>query len=85
MTEIGSVVKSLAGRDKGRLLLVTGVSDNGLLVCDGKERPLKRPKRKNPKHLEDTGMKIPPDMAKTDRSLKKLLAILKEESTWEGS
>ena len=45
--ECGRVVVSLAGRDKGRLLAVTGVNEKGVLVCDGKERPVERPKLKN--------------------------------------
>lgn len=47
----GRIVRSLRGRDKGKLMLVVGASDEGLLVCDGKERPLERPKTKNIKHL----------------------------------
>ena len=48
---IGTVVESLAGRDKGYLLCVIGWEDGCVLVADGKERPLERPKKKNPNHL----------------------------------
>ena len=51
MWEKGTVVKSLAGRDKGYLLCVVGWEDGYALVADGKERPLERPKKKNPAHL----------------------------------
>ena len=50
--EQGTVVMSTAGRDKGYLLCVVGEEDGYVLLCDGKERPLERPKRKNPRHIE---------------------------------
>jgi ribosomal protein L14E/L6E/L27E len=50
--EVGSVVRSTAGRDKGYLLCVAGEESGCILVCDGKERPLERPKKKRPKHVE---------------------------------
>ncbi|MDR0530696.1 MAG: KOW domain-containing RNA-binding protein [Oscillospiraceae bacterium] len=49
--ERGTIVQSLAGRDKGYYLCVVGEEGGMPLVCDGKERPLARPKKKNPKHL----------------------------------
>lgn len=55
MLQRGRVVLSLAGRDKDRLLAVLAVDPAGyLLVADGKERPLERPKRKNPRHVAQT-------------------------------
>ena len=50
----GQIVISKAGRDKHRPLVVTGFDGNSVLVCDGKERPLERPKKKNPRHLQAT-------------------------------
>ncbi|MDR3313108.1 MAG: KOW domain-containing RNA-binding protein [Oscillospiraceae bacterium] len=47
----GTVVRSLAGRDAGYLLCVVGGQGESLLLCDGRERPLERPKRKNAKHI----------------------------------
>ena len=41
----GTVVISKAGRDKGRALAVVGQADGYVLVADGKERPLSRPKK----------------------------------------
>ena len=52
--EIGTVVMSTAGRDKGYLLCVVGEEDGYVLVCDGKERPLERPKKKSLKHIQLT-------------------------------
>ncbi len=73
---IGKVVCSLAGRDKGRLMVIVGTRGEGLLVCDGKERPLERPKLKNPKHLKFTNVLLDENRFKTNRALKKELKLL---------
>ncbi len=74
MLEKGSVVRSLAGRDKDGLLVVCEITDDAVCVCDGKERPLENPKRKNPRHLADTGLRIPPEAAVSNKALRKALA-----------
>lgn len=74
MLEKGSVVKSVAGRDAGKLMLVTSVSEQIVMVCDGKERPVERPKHKNPRHLYDTGWKLEMSTMPTNRVLRKALA-----------
>lgn len=71
--EKGCVVKSAAGRDKGRMLLVFGTEQNRVLICDGKERPLQRPKQKNPRHLILTGIRLNDEDTVTNRALKKAL------------
>ncbi len=52
----GSVVKSLSGRDRDTLYLVVGAQTKegfvALLLADGKYRPTKSPKSKNPIHLQ---------------------------------
>ena len=50
----GMVVFSRAGRDSGKPMAVTEVKDGFVWVCDGKERPVENPKKKNPKHLAAT-------------------------------
>ena len=47
----GTVVRSMKGRDAGYLLCVVGEAEGLLLLCDGRERPLERPKRKKAKHV----------------------------------
>ena len=48
----GSVVRSLAGRDQGRLFVVVDVLDDPyVLLVDGGLRKLERPKKKKRKHL----------------------------------
>ena len=49
--KIGSVVVSLGGHDIGEWFLVAKVDKNFVYVCDGKNRPLQKPKKKNKKHV----------------------------------
>lgn len=70
----GSVVRSLAGRDKDGLLAVLEVTDKFVTVCDGKERPLENPKRKNLRHVSDTGLKVSEEAVVSNRALRKALA-----------
>ena len=48
---IGQIVFSKVGRDKGKALIIISSNETGVLVANGKERPLERPKFKNQKHL----------------------------------
>ena len=47
----GDIVRSIAGHDRGSLLLVTEVQEDRVLVVDGTYRKLENPKQKNRKHL----------------------------------
>lgn len=50
---VGQYVISCAGRDTGREYLVSRLLDGKfLMVVDGDERPVSRPKKKNRQHLE---------------------------------
>ena len=54
--ETGSVVRSKAGRDQGRLFLVVGeVDDDFVLIANGELRRMDRLKKKRRKHLKPTG------------------------------
>lgn len=77
--EKGAVVKSLAGRDKGKLLAVMQSDENRVLVCDGKERPVDRPKSKNIRHVESVGFSLSENETATNRALKKAIARLNAE------
>lgn len=49
---IGQVVKSRAGRDKGRVFLILDIIDHqNVLIVDGDLRKLDNPKQKKLKHL----------------------------------
>ena len=46
------IVRSIAGRDAGRLFFVLDADDEFLMLADGKTRRLEAPKRKKRKHTE---------------------------------
>ena len=70
----GELVICMAGREKDRLMCVLESDEKYVYVCDGKERPLGSPKRKNPKHLIRTEKQLPDSMFSTDRALRKALS-----------
>lgn len=72
---IGRIVSSKAGRDKGYFMVVVGIDGGCLFVADGKERPVERPKKKNVKHLAFTNTFLDENSFRTNKSLKKALAI----------
>ena len=47
---IADVVESLAGRDKGHLFYVLEVDGDYLILADGKQRQIEKPKKKKCKH-----------------------------------
>lgn len=82
--EPGRLVISTAGRDKGQPYLVCEVLQDGfVLVADGDKRPVARPKRKNPRHLqlypmsaEELGAKWMQGEPVTDEEVRTALATL---------
>ena len=79
MLERGTVVRSSAGRDKGNLLAVMQQQENRVFVCDGKERPIDRPKSKNIRHVQATGFSVTESELETNRALRKALRRLDAE------
>ena len=71
--KIGQIVYSKAGRDKGKALSVISSNDSKIFVVDGKERPLERPKLKNPKHLELTDYCLKMEEYRSNKALKSAL------------
>ncbi|MBQ9521632.1 MAG: KOW domain-containing RNA-binding protein [Oscillospiraceae bacterium] len=49
--EKSNIVRSGAGRDKGKLFVVLAVEGDYLLLADGKSRKLEAPKRKKRRHV----------------------------------
>lgn len=74
---IGRIVCSTAGRDKGYYLVVVSKQNEDYFVCDGKERPLSRPKRKNAKHLSFTDSFLSENDLMSNKKLRKALAVYK--------
>jgi len=68
--KIGQIVYSNAGRDKGKVLVVISSNNSGVFVVDGKERPLQRPKLKNPKHLNLTNYCLSEEEYRSNKALK---------------
>lgn len=54
--ELGNVVKSIAGRDKGRFFVVVNIDkdEKYIYLVDGDIRKVENPKRKKIKHIELT-------------------------------
>ena len=72
-------MKSLAGRDEGSYLAVMQVENNCVIVCDGKERPIDRPKSKNIRHVEATAFSLSETELASNRALRKALRRLSSE------
>ena len=48
---ISDVVVSTAGHDQGELFFCIGTDGDRVILVNGKDRPLEKPKRKNNKHV----------------------------------
>lgn len=77
---VGRIVCSNAGRDKGKFMVVVKAESGVAFVCDGKERPLERPKLKNIKHLSFTNTTLEKNSYLTNKSLKKAIAIYRDSA-----
>ena len=81
-----SIVRSDAGRDKGKLFVVMAVQGEYLLLADGKSRKVESPKRKKRKHVlfvaaDETrvSQKIISNEKVTNSELRRTLAAYREE------
>ena len=81
---IGAVVQSIRGHDEG-LFAVVRVEGKFAYLADGKRRPLEKPKKKNPKHLRDTGLTLELSGIRTNRGLRAALRTAAEEEgrSWQ--
>ena len=52
--EIGNIVISTMGRDKGLYFIVVGIEENYVYLVDGSVRKVDKPKKKKIKHIELT-------------------------------
>ena len=68
----GSVVKALAGREKGRYFVAVDAHDGFVYISDGKERKILSPKKKNIKHISPVDAHISTD-GLTDKKLRQLM------------
>lgn len=77
----GRLVKSLSGRDKGYILAVVAADEKTVFVCDGKERPLSKPKKKNIRHIEVLDCVLEEENMLTDRALRRAINRIKTENS----
>ena len=70
--KIGMIVRSLAGRDKGKFMVIVSTEGGFVYAADGKERKLDSPKKKNLKHVSFTRTAVNTDDL-TDKGLRTLL------------
>lgn len=83
--KIGQIVYSIAGRDSGKPFVVVEKTENSIYVVDGKERPVQRPKRKNPKHISATKHCLSEENFATNRAARKSLReVLENDEFKEG-
>ena len=69
----GTIVCSKAGRDCGNFMIVLEIKEGMVLVADGKERPIERPKLKNMKHISLTETQVSEEQMLTNRSIRHAL------------
>ena len=81
-----SIVRSDAGRDKGKLFVVLAVEGEYLLLADGKVRKVESPKRKKRRHVlfvaaDDSRLsdKIKSEEKITNSELRRTLAAYRGE------
>lgn len=81
-----NIVRSDAGRDKGKLFAVLAVEGEFLLLADGKTRKVENPKRKKRRHVlfvsaEKTRLseKITGNEKFTNSELRRTLAAFRDE------
>ena len=81
-----NIVRSDAGRDKGKLFVVLAADGEYLLLADGKSRKVEHPKRKKRRHVlfvsaEESRLtdKIKSGEKITNSELRRALAVFREE------
>ncbi len=73
--EIGQIVVSKAGRDKGKYMMVYKIlGTNYVYVTDGDNRTIDNPKKKNIRHLQKTKL-ISKELAKKLKSKSKTVNV----------
>ena len=75
MITAGRIAFSKAGRDKGLPFAVVNADDTFAYLVNGKMRPLKNPKKKKLIHLQLTSSYLPNESLKTDKEIRKALAL----------
>ncbi len=69
----GTVVKSLAGHDRGKWFVIISCDDHFAFIADGKSRTINNPKRKNHIHLAQTKTVLSDSEMNSDESIRGFL------------
>ena len=76
MLEIGSIVKSMAGKDKDSYFCVVELNGSYCFLRDGKIHKLEKPKRKKFKHVQISPYKLQSEALQVNKHLKKAIDSL---------
>lgn len=82
--EIGEIVKSIMGRDSGKYFVIIDISERFVYICNGKLRPLEKPKRKHINHIKTTNIinkQIKDKLQKKELNNKELSQFLNDFDT----
>ncbi len=77
----GQIVTVLAGREAGGRFVVVRLDESFLYLADGRKRPVRSPKRKNPRHvkiLSGRNASLPAGLL-TDEAIGRALRMAEEE------
>ena len=85
--DVGRIVLSKQGHDKGRwFMVVQGLDEKHVLIADGDSRKLQKPKKKQKKHLRPKPVKaleiaelLQADKPVLDSDIRKYLAVFAQE------
>ena len=84
--EKAQIVRSLAGHDRGDLFCVMDTEGDFLLLADGKNRKVEKPKRKRARHAAPVGEYSHPTIEKIrtghpvgNQELRRALAALRDQ------
>ena len=67
---------STAGKDRGLVMAVWSVEDGSVFAVNGRERRIERPKRKNPRHVKESGFAVTESDMETNRTLRRALTVV---------
>ena len=80
---VGSVVRALAGREKGRCFVAAAADGGFVYLADGRERKLSKPKKKSTKHISPAIAFISTE-GLTNKELRRLLRELETQGSGEA-
>ena len=66
-------MQALAGRDKDRFFVVTHTDGKYVMLCDGKTRPVDKPKKKKIIHVKETQHFVSLEEVLTNKAFRKVL------------